>query len=509
LRRQTWKNFEWIVLAHGPLPASLEADLQRLRAERNVRIFLLAENLGIIGAMRYCLERARNDYILPLDADDLLTADALQVFAYYIQLRDRPSLLYSDEDTLRDGVPDTPFLRPDWDEVLAFSTSYVWHACAIRRDRAITSGLYQDQRANWCHDWDSVLRVAASGESIVHIPEILYHWRAHPSSSTNRADPESGSLQSQHFVLDRERQRISDAALFEVQEFPIYRGATEYWLRRLRSHPPSVDVLIFGENEGRMVASAGALLRNSGFRFGSIYFAGTDLSSGNHRRVADLIGGDYPENRIRCGRDSGPQQLTSILDESTAEYMVVCSDRVRIEGDEWPWECDGLFRLHRNLCIVSGRVLAPDRSILAGVEILGFDGIAGCPDAGRDRDHPGYFALALKPRSISAPYSELFVARSSFLRASADDLPKQATWQGLGCWLGALAGRRGQGVAVTPLFTGTLVSDPFRIHMDKEEAYCYIDRFSSLLPDTRWYSPLFGWRKSAGYRLEPPALTPS
>jgi hypothetical protein len=510
LRLQTCANFEWVVLAQGPAPPLLEAYLQQLQAEPNVRVYRLADNLGIIGGMRYCLERARNDYILPVDGDDLLTVDALQLLTSYIRRHDCPSFLYSDDDTLSDGVPVTPFLRPEWDPVLALSCSYVWHILAIRRDRALAVDLYQDNRANWCHDWDTVLRLAAAGDSIVHVPEVLYHWRAHSSSSTNRADPESGSLASQRFVLQREIDRRGDPVLFEVKEFPIFRGgAPEYWLRRLRKEAPAIDVLVFGACGTRMVASVGALLRKSGFRFASVHFVGAELSLGDRRRISDLIGADSSQDRVHVWPTAGPRQLADIVSRGAAagssplpDYVAVCSERVRLEGDEWPWECDGLFRLHASLNIVAGRVLGPDRKVLAGAEIFGFDGISGCPDAGRDSNYPGDFALALKHRSISAPYSELFVARAAFLRECAHDFPPQASWEGLGSWLGALAYRRQLSVAVSPLFTGMLPSDTHRFHMGKEEATCFLDAFGSLLPDTRWYSPLFGWSKeSAPYRF--------
>ena len=196
--------------------------------------------------MRYCLAQAGADYIVPLDADDLLTPDALRIFAHSILHYHRPSFLYSDEDHFVEGRPASPFFRPDWDPVLALSCSYVWHLCAMHRDRAIELQVYGDDNANWCHDWDSLLRFFQADDKIVHVPEILHHWRAHAASSTNRPNPESGSLKSQRYVLDRYIRTRLDPRLFEVQEFPLFRGATEYWLRRRREQAAPIDVVILG-----------------------------------------------------------------------------------------------------------------------------------------------------------------------------------------------------------------------------------------------------------------------
>ena len=73
LLQQTHPDFEWVLLAHGPISAGLEAALVELLPEARVKMFRESENLGIMGGMRRCLETAEKDYAVPLDADDLLT----------------------------------------------------------------------------------------------------------------------------------------------------------------------------------------------------------------------------------------------------------------------------------------------------------------------------------------------------------------------------------------------------------------------------------------------------
>ena len=59
-------------------------------------------NIGIIRALRFCLEAASGHYILPCDADDLLYPDALGVVTAYIHENNYPALLYTDEDKITD-----------------------------------------------------------------------------------------------------------------------------------------------------------------------------------------------------------------------------------------------------------------------------------------------------------------------------------------------------------------------------------------------------------------------
>ena len=58
-------------------------------------------NLGIVGGMRACLERATGRYIAPLDPDDLLAPDTVRVVTHALRAAGYPPLAYTDEDTAR------------------------------------------------------------------------------------------------------------------------------------------------------------------------------------------------------------------------------------------------------------------------------------------------------------------------------------------------------------------------------------------------------------------------
>ena len=64
-------------------------------------------------------------------------------------------MIFSDEDALVEGKPVSPYLRAAFDPVLNLDSSYIWHLCAINRQRAVSLGLYSDPGATWCDDWDS------------------------------------------------------------------------------------------------------------------------------------------------------------------------------------------------------------------------------------------------------------------------------------------------------------------------------------------------------------------
>ncbi len=184
---QTYTDFEWIVVENGSqLPETLRW-FEGIRHHPQVRGIKLDENLGIMGGNRTAFEAATGDYIVPIDSDDLLTVDALMILAASIQAHDWPGILYSDEcktDPRSSLV--SPFHKPGWDPVLFTNICYCCHLGCVRRDVARSSGCFSDDKATWCHDWDTNWRAYRAGYDPVHVPEVIYAWRIHPGSTASR-----------------------------------------------------------------------------------------------------------------------------------------------------------------------------------------------------------------------------------------------------------------------------------------------------------------------------------
>ena len=473
---QTSPNFEWIVLDNGSSRQDVSATVEEIAAsDPRIRSRRAERNLGILGGMRSCLEIAEGEYIVPVDSDDTIEPDALALLTHAIAEHGGPPFIYTDEDVLADGRPQTPYLRPDWDPVLNLCTSYVFHLCAFRRIEALELGVYADHAATWCHDWDTVHRFHAAGREPVHIREVAYHWRSHSASSTNRTRPESGSLKSQRHVLERVVDATHRPDLFELEIFPIDRGAPEWWVRRRRVQPEPLDVLLVRRR----------------------------TATGDE--VASHLGPtDYPFAQVGVIEGDGQTlaRLRERLGDASSELTVVLSDEVVLAGDEWPWEAIGLLELHRDVVVVSGRILDSRGIVVAGGEMFGFGGLLGTPEVGRRANDPGYFALALKQRCVSACHPAFFIARTSFLRKVIHSLPAEATFGFLGAWLGALAASEGGRVVVSPLVSavasGSFVGDQTPGDGESER---FRDLHGRVLDDPRWYSPHFSRNRRAAYTL--------
>jgi glycosyltransferase involved in cell wall biosynthesis len=431
---QSHEAFEWLVLAHGSISAEVAAVLGDLEVSTRARTIRRSENVGIVGGSRLLLDEASGDYVVMVDSDDLLTPDALAILAREINAAGQPTLVYTDEDALHDGVPCLPYLRPAWDPVLNLESSYIWHAVAFHRETGLELDFYGESGTEWCHDWDSVHRVAAAGYRPVHLSEVVYHWRRHAGSSSNADTSTACTLDSTRCVLERAITRAAHPDRYEISEFPIDRGASEWFIRRRHRDPEPVELVTI--SWGSPAAGLDLdLERPGGYPFEQFHSAVLSSATGTDGPIADA------------------------LDSVRAPFVALVLDRIVLPEPEWGWEALRLLELHDEVAVVSGRLLDLRGRVWSGAATARAGGPLFEPFAGMLRTDGGPYALALKPHTCVAPVPWLYVARSDFLRASFAAAPGPMTLRVLAAWLGVCALEQGRRIGFSPLVEGVLHPD--------------------------------------------------
>lgn len=167
----------------------------------------LETNGGISNNTNEALSLADGDYIGLLDHDDVLERDALQAVAALLAKHDF-DMVYTDEDKMTAGgdVFFEPNYKPDFNMDYLLSNNYICHFTVLRASLIKELRLRPDY--DGAQDYDLFLRAvlkldrlrqgeggAAAGfgaqlrDRIGHVPQILYHWRAHEDSTAD--NPES------------------------------------------------------------------------------------------------------------------------------------------------------------------------------------------------------------------------------------------------------------------------------------------------------------------------------
>lgn len=149
-----------------------------------------AKNCHISITSNECLSLATGEYVALLDHDDRLYPNSLFEVARYINYKNNPDILYSDERTVdENGFPiNDPFCKPDWSPYLHLSVNYTTHFSVYKTELVKKIGGFREGFEG-SQDHDLMLRmVDASSLPVVHIPMCLYQWRAHPLSTASSTD---------------------------------------------------------------------------------------------------------------------------------------------------------------------------------------------------------------------------------------------------------------------------------------------------------------------------------
>ena len=239
IKKQNYKNWEICIADDCSTKPEVREHVKAL-AGGKIKVVLLEENQGISGATNEAAKLATGDYILLMDNDDELTVNALHEFYQRIK-KDEPDILYSDMDIIdAEGNTRDPLLKPDWSPDLFLSQMYVGHLLGFKRSLFETVGGFRS-KFNGSQDYDLMLRMIEHTEKIAHVPCVLYHWRALPSSTA--ANPESkpyaqtAGLMAIQEHLDRVY-GVGKAIAKETEDLFVYD------VRYPLEHKPLVSVII-------------------------------------------------------------------------------------------------------------------------------------------------------------------------------------------------------------------------------------------------------------------------
>ena len=182
-------DWEWVLVDDRSPSDRVRERLARLaNAEPRVRVHQRAVNGGIVAASQDALDRARGEFVVLLDHDDVLADGALARVAEVADEEPELDYLYSDQDRMTfAGETHSRFRKPDWSPERLRHHNYLTHLSVLRRSLVLDVGGF---RAGYdgSQDHDLLLRVTERARSVVHVPEVLYHWREVPGSAAGDAE---------------------------------------------------------------------------------------------------------------------------------------------------------------------------------------------------------------------------------------------------------------------------------------------------------------------------------
>jgi GT2 family glycosyltransferase len=182
---QLGHDVEWVLVDDGSSSRDHLGLLAKVEATPGVTVCRELVNAGISAATNVGIARSRGRFVAFIDQDDLLAAGACAALRALLDQDEQIDIVYSDEDKVdENGHFYGRFRKPDWSPERLRHQNYLSHLTVIRRALIEEVGGLRPE-FDGSQDYDLVLRCSERAQRIVHIPEVLYHWRAIATSTAS------------------------------------------------------------------------------------------------------------------------------------------------------------------------------------------------------------------------------------------------------------------------------------------------------------------------------------
>ncbi len=391
VRAQVYPDWELVIADDGSSREDTLAQLRQYEGDPRIRTVLNRENRGIAANTQSALNLATGDFVGLLDADDVLLPHALFRAAEVIAAQPNVDVIYSDEDKLElDGSRSDAYFKPDWSPDLFLSSMYVCHFLVIRRSLVEAAGGFRSG-FDGSQDYDLMLRVMDRSDRIAHVPDVLYHWRKTPMSTSSVGA-------SKPWAFDAGRRALQDFADRNRLEATV-EDTTAPGLYRMRYHlrgAPRVSVILPVPPDIERATALLSRLNTSRYPDLELVVAGSDQRvldrvAATSTRGAHIVHADGPPGRILNAGGRAATGAVLLFVEPWLEPMDDDWIAALVEHAQRP-----------EVGIVGGKTFYPDGRLRHMGLVVGADGLVGRPFDGYAGTWAGYFANADAIRNCRA-----------------------------------------------------------------------------------------------------------
>ncbi len=414
---QHYDNWELILVDDASQQDDIKALMEDWQnRDKRIRAFFLEKNSGIAKATNKGLRQTQGQFIGFLDHDDELTPDALTWMVWALNERPDTLWLYSDEDIISEsGQCYNPHFKPDFSPEFLLACMYTCHfsiysAEVLAKAGHIRSGFDGSQ------DHDLALRISdiVPTDRVVHIPRILYHWRAiATSAAAGIAAKPKAPIAGRKAVADALRRRNIKGSVRSHEHCP-----TVYQIEFAPSKSPKISIIIPTKNALTMLRtcldSICAHTQYSNFEIIVI-----DNASDDPQTLA-YLSAEEAANRLRILRYDKPfnhSEMNNIaVNLVDSEFVLFLNNDIEITSEKWVEQLVGTMELSESIAVVGGQLSFPDHTIQHGGMILGLHGGVGHANKFLYNNLPGYLSRIPSLQEFSCLTAALIlVRRSSFL----------------------------------------------------------------------------------------------
>ena len=391
-----------------------------------IRVRFLETNGNISAATNAAAELAHGEFLVLLDQDDELTPDCLLELAKAVVAHPDADVIYSDSDKMdENGQRYAPEFKPDWSPELLLSFMYFSHVFAVRRSIFAEVGGCR-RGFEGTQDHDLALRATERARQVVHVPKLLYHWRALPTSVAADGAVKRGAFErGVRAVQDALRRRGVPGHVTR----PDWAVANRNGIYQI-SFPdtgPSVAIVIPTKNRVDLLhRCVESIVRKTTYENYSIVVIDNDSDDPATLAYFRMLPAKC--RVIRVGNENGRFSYARVNNQAVkaldSDFVLFLNNDTQVLEPAWLSDLVGYGQLP-GVGAVGARLVYPDGRVQHAGVVTGWprnQGYAAHAFKLRAGDDPGYMAFSLVARNTSAVTAAcMLVGRQLFLDAGGFD----------------------------------------------------------------------------------------
>jgi len=428
VENQSFPNWELCLVDDGSEDEVLTSYLEKLASDNSRIKYLKSEkNLNISGATNLALNNlVSGDFYCTLDQDDTIHPHALLKIAQAIDNNPDVLYIYTDEDKIdENGSHSSEFRKPGWSPTLLTNQMYTCHLSAFKTDRVKELGGYRS-KFDGAQDYDMVLRhtKGLSDKEVSHIPEILYHWRVHPGSTSGglAAKPMS-RLNSIKAISEHTAQRAVSGR---------FEGLFEVVKDRVEGNADSVSIVIPTKNQLDILKTCLHSISMSSYKKVEIILVDNG-SNGECLEFYKTFDNSFeyknPNHSIKVLHHNHPFNFSELCNLGTVsaknEYILYLNNDTEVLAVDWLEQM--VYHLKEGAGAVGAKLLYPNGTIQHAGVLMAVGGVAGHCHKHIPEGHPGYFGRPHTEHEVSCVTGACLMVKKSIWKEVGgwnEDLPK-------------------------------------------------------------------------------------
>ena len=397
---QTYSNWELCIVNASPDNEEMQKVLAEYSAgDSRVRFCNLKENLGIAENTNRAFAMAKGEFVGLLDHDDLLAPNALYEIVKILQDHPQADALYTDEDKVTTELDEhfQPHLKSDFNLDLLRSNNYICHFFVVRKSIVEKTGGFRKE-FDGAQDYDFIFRCTENAGEVLHVPEILYHWRTHKASTADNPASKMYAFEAGKRAIEAHLERTgTKGEVSHTQDLGFYR--VKYPVQG----KPLVSVIIPNKDEKETLQTCLEMLeKNTGYQNFEIIIVENNSTTDEIFRYYKELSGNRKIHLLRWGKEFNYSAINNFgVAHARGEYLLFLNNDVKSIEPDWMEEMIGVCQ-RPEVGGVGAKLIYPDNTIQHAGCVIGMGGIAGHMFVDMPADRTGYLHKASLLQDMSA-----------------------------------------------------------------------------------------------------------